>query len=292
MEIAGGSIRYGIEDGQVRLTGYNGSGTEVIVPERIEGCPVTKVEKKCFLGKRTPVRVVLPDTVEEVGDYCFSGSAALREVSLPGGNMTFGKAPFRNCPELKRINVRGISGKLKVPGELMALTVEFDSAYLLDTAEAGSAEWYRKWDAKLASELHTPDDEGHTKEVLCGEEDYESTNLEGYVRGKRLLKARHCLIRLLFPERLDKGFGQELETYLLDHTKGAGSEEAWQVILQDYGEEREYYSLFAAIGCVTSDNLDGILTDIGDRYPEMKAYFLRQLNGGRKQEDFFADLEL
>jgi hypothetical protein len=293
IEIAGGSLRYIIEEGRARVTGYGGLGAEAAVPERIDGCPVQMLEKKCFLGKRSLLGITVPDTVSEIGDFCFAGNRELREVSLPGGRVTFGKAPFKNCPNLKKIVVRGTSGGAeKVHGELMALAVEFDSPYLLDTAEAGSAEWYRKWDARLMSELETPDVEGHTNAVLCGEEDYESVNLEGFIRAKRILKARHCLVRLRFPEQLGEDFRHRLEAYLKSHTKGAESDEAWQVILEEYGEERDYYSLFAEIGCVGPDNLDGILTDIGEDYPEMKAYFLRTLTGGQTQEDFFDSLAL
>ena len=64
------------------------------------------------------------------------------------------------------------------------------------------------------------------------------------------------------------------------------------MILHEYGSDREYYQLFASISCVTEENLNDILTDIGGEYPEMKAYFLRCREETSGAEDFFAGLEL
>ncbi len=293
LEIMGGSLCYLVEEDKVKITQMKGLASEVAVPEEIEGFPVKEVVKKCFMGKRNLMRVILPDTIEGIGDFCFAGDAALRQVSFPGRPVAFGKSPFLNCTGLKQIIVRRAEGKPRCPGELLALAaVEFGSYYLLDMVEAGSAEWFRKWDSRLLMELRTPDMEGHTNVVLCGEEDYESTNLEGFMSAKRVRKARHCLTRLVFPDKLEEGFREQLESYLREHTKGAESEEAWQVILREYGEDRAYYRLFAEIGCVTADNLDGILADIGEEHPEMKAFFLRFGEEKKGSGDFFAGLEL
>ena len=293
LEIAGGSLCYIPEESGIRITQLKGLVSEVVVPEEVEGLPVTGIGKKCFMGKRSLMKVILPDTVQSIGDFCFAGDTALCHVSLPGRPLSFGKTPFLNCTNLKQIAIRQRDGRPEAPGGLLALAaVDFGSYYLLDTMEAGSDEWFRKWDARLLMELHTPDMEGHTNAVLCGEEDYESTSPEGFVHAKRILKAKHCLCRLLFSEKLEKSVRQELETYLREHTKGAESEEAWQVILGEYGDEKAYYSLFAETGCVTADNLDGILADIGEDHPEMKAYFLRYKGEKLGEEDFFAGLEL
>ena len=180
LEISGGSLCYVPEVGKIIVTQLKGLASEVVVPETIEGLPVTEIGKKCFMGRRNLRKVTLPDTVESLGDFCFAGDNALRVVSLPGKQIALGKTPFLNCSNLKQITVRPREGRPEVPGELLALAaVDFGSYYLLDMMEAGSNEWYRKWDARLFTELHTPDMEGHTNAVLCGEADYESTNLEG-----------------------------------------------------------------------------------------------------------------
>ena len=86
---------------------------------------------------------------------------------------------------------------------------------------------------------------------------------------------------------------EELEQYLRRLTKGRSTEETWQVIRQEHGGHREHYSLFAQLGCITEDNFQGILEDMGEDSPEMKAFFLKYRGERREGEgDFFDALEL
>ena len=44
--------------------------------------------------------------------------------------------------------------------------------------------------------MEEDDNEGYLKQVLCGEEDYGSTDLEAFLSGKRKKKVRLCMLRL------------------------------------------------------------------------------------------------
>ena len=63
-------------------------------------------------------------------------------------------------------------------------------------------------------------------------------------------------------------------------------------MLGEYGDDREYYRLFAELSCINEENFDGILGDIGEDYPEMKAFFLKHWEEQHSAEDFFQGLEL
>ena len=299
-KLADASLYYEIETKpnkkSVHITRFQGLASQVEVPESIEGLPVTTVDRKAFLSKKNLRRIWLPDTVEEIGDWAFAYCDHLSEITLPRRAVRFGKAVFMECKELRRISARGQLHEASVPAfpaELMAAAVTaMDAAYLLDMEAAGSEEWLGKWDARLSSVLHTSDQEGFSRQILCGEEDYGSTDLTAYMSGRRKEKVRLCFLRLLSAQGLLDPLRQELEDYLRSHTKGQASEETWQVILQEHGADREYYQLFATIGCVTENNLNDILTDIGCEYPEMKAYFLRCREVTDSAADFFAALEL
>ncbi|MCM1542815.1 MAG: leucine-rich repeat domain-containing protein [Blautia sp.] len=299
-QLADASLYYETEkefgEESIRITRFQGLASQAEVPERIQGMPVRTVGRKAFLSKKNLRRVWLPDTLEEIGDWAFAYCGNLTEIRVPRRAVRFGKAVFMECKGLKRISVAGQfreESGAAFPAELMAAAVTvMDAAYLLDMEAAGTEEWFGKWDARLSSVLHVPDQEGFSRQVLCGEEDYGSTDLAAYMSGRRKEKVRLCLLRLLFDQGLSGSFRQELEDYLRGHTKGQDSEEAWQVILREHGADREYYQLFAAIGCVTEDNLNEILTEIGGEYPEMKAYFLRYGEKADGAEDFFAGLEL
>lgn len=299
-KLADASLYYETETRQgkeaVRITRFQGLGSQVEVPELIEGLPVTVIDRKAFLSKKNLRRISLPVSVEEIGDWAFAYCDHLTEITLPHRAVRFGKAVFMECRELQRISAGGRLPEKAVPafpGELLAAAVTImDAAYLLDMEAAGTKEWLEKWDARLRSVLLTSDQEGFSKQVLCGEEDYGSTDLTAYMSGRRKEKVRLIFLRLLSDRGLSSLMRRELEDYLRAHTKGENSEETWQVILQEHGSDREYYQLFAAISCVTEENLNDILTDIGEEHPEMKAYFLRYREEVFGTADFFAGLEL
>ncbi|HBA47503.1 MAG TPA: hypothetical protein DCZ91_06835 [Lachnospiraceae bacterium] len=177
------------------------------------------------------------------------------------------------------------------PELLAAAVTMLDAYYLLDLPAAGSREWLEKWDTRLTSVIHTADQEGYISQSVYGEEDYIGTDLEEYVSARRKEKARLAFLRLLHPRALQPDLKAELEGYLRSLTKGREGEEAWQVLKDEHGEDREYYSLFAEISCVTEANLERILADIGEEHPEMKAFFLT-LDKSGGDGDFFAGLEL
>lgn len=168
----------------------------------------------------------------------------------------------------------------------------FEAYYLLDPVHAGDAEWLAKWDSRLLSYLHTDDHDGYARQVLCGEEDYGSTDLDAYLNGRRKEKVRLAYLRLLNPVGLRAKVREELQAYLLSHTKGCAGEEAWEILLGEHGEDRSYYELFARIGCLTQDNFDRALEEIGEEFPEMKAYFLKYKEEKIGYADFFAELSL
>ena len=293
LEIAGGSLYYEIKDQKAGITRFQGLASEVCIPDVLEGCPVTTLGKKAFLSKKNLRRVILPETMDEVGDWAFAYCDSLTEVRIPGKDIRFGKSVFLECKELKRISERENGGNPDFQPELLAAAVkDFEAYYLLDIPAVGSREWLDKWDSRLAAVLGASDREGYSKQVLCGEEDYGSTDLTAYVSSRRKKKVRLSLLRLLFPRGLSQPFRKELEQYLLAHTKGGESEETWQVIWKEYGNDRAYYSLFAELGCVNTENLGDILGDIGGDLPEMKAYFLRYCEEKLESRSFFDDLEL
>lgn len=308
--IPGGSLYYRVSKTGVEITRFQGTAAQVHVPEIIEGRQVKALAKKAFLSRKDLRRVTLPDTLEEVGDWAFGYCGGLVQATLPKKQIRFGKSVFLECGSLRQICLRpleadgmnsgkcpaGFGGVAEDTGEcapeLMAAAVTaLDAYYLLDPVLAGSGEWLEKWDARLTSFLRASDQEGYSRQVLCGEEDYGSTDLGAFIREKRKAKVRLAFLRLLFPRGLKEPLRRELEEYLVTHTKGGESQETWLVVLEEHGADREYYGLFADLGCVTSHNLGEILKDIGEGYPEMKAHFLFR----REEEpaaDFFDGLSL
>lgn len=288
--IAGGSLYVEKKQNEAHITRLQGAVSEVCIPEQVEGLAVTGIGKKAFLSKKSLRKVLLPDTVKEIGDWAFAYCDNLELVEAPCRDIRFGKAVFLECNSLKAFTIRERS---RTTAALLAAAVtRLEAYYLLDIHEAGSREWLSKWDARMLTVIRKPDQEGFSKQVLCGEEDYGSTDLGAYINNKRKEKVRLMLIRLLHPKGLEGQVREELQDYLRSHTKGCSSEETWQVVLGEHGDDRAYYQLFGEIGCLTEDNFEGILRDIGEEYSEMKVYFMRYKEEKIGYGDFFGDLEL
>jgi len=289
-EFADGCLYYERVNGKAHITGFQGMSSHVTVPEQIDGMAVEEISKKAFLSRKNLRRIILPSSLTYVGDWAFAYCDSLSEIVFAESTVRFGKAVFMECRALQRISAKW---RDDFPARLLAAAVTvMDAPYLMDMSGAGTAEWLGKWDARLVQILHTPDQEGYSRQILCGEEDYGSTDMGAYLSASRRKKARLCFLRILHPQGLPESLGQELKEYLRAHTRGKAGEEAWQVVLREYGAQREYYQLFADISCVTEENLSGILADIGEDYPEMKAFFLRYREEKLGVSDFFGGLEL
>lgn len=293
LEITGGSLYYEKEHNGVVITRFQGLCSEVQIPQFIEEQPVCAIAKKAFLSKKTLRKVSLPDTIEEVGDWTFAYCDNLEQAELPGKAVRFGRAVFLDCGKLKSLDIR--SGRMDnavIAPLLAAAVTTMQAAYLLDLEEAGSDDWFAKWDNRMLEILNRPDAEGFSRQVLCGEEDYGSTDRDAYMNEKRKSKVRLLLLRLLHDEKLSEELRGIAVQYLREHTKGCVSEEAWQVIRHEHGNDRDYFQLFAELECLTEENFESIIEDIGEEYPEMKAYFMRYKGDRIGYSDFFEELEL
>ncbi len=284
------------EDTGLQVTGCGGTAPKVEVPAEVDGKLVVEIVKKAFLSRKNIRELILPATVRKVGDWAFAYCGKLEKVVLPGTVKEIGKDVFANCGVLQRVDSLEESGchswSKDVSYLLAAAVKDLEAYYLLEPMAAGEPEWLAKWDARLLAVMEEDDHEGYQKQVLCGEEDYGSTDLGAFLAGKRKKKVRLSMLRLRYSQGLSEELRAYLTNYLLTHTKGCESEEAWQVLLQECAQDRESWELFLDLGCGTKENMDAMLADMGEACPEMKAYFLRYQAEKLGYEDFFAGLEL
>lgn len=70
-----------LEDNTIAINGYSGTGkTDIIIPEIIDGLPVTSIGDYCFENNTEIEKVTFADTVDYVGQNAFSGCSNLREI--------------------------------------------------------------------------------------------------------------------------------------------------------------------------------------------------------------------
>lgn len=281
-------LNYIVQNECVTVTGWNGENSVLYVPERIEGLPVVCVRKKAFLRANTLERVTLPVTVTGIEDYAFAQCGRLKEVTAPG-RVTLGSGVFKGCRSMERLALSGIGPDAQVL--LAALCCHMKAEYLLRDMERGSEKWCTRWDQRLCSFLTENDEESYHDLVFCGEEDI-GIRMQDQIMDERKQKAYLCFLRLMHPMFLGEREKEVFTDYLLKHTKGCASEEAWQVLREQFADKMPYYRLFANIGGVKEDNLDRMIADMDETNTEAKAFLIRYKEENFGHQDAFAGFTL
>lgn len=231
--------------------------------------------KKGISQRKNLREICLPPGLRSIGDWAFAYCNNLERVLLPAGCDRLGKALFLDCghldcvegacPDAEEGERRAWTPEV---GRLLAAAViQMEAYYLLEPKAVGSPEWLRKWDLRLEAVMRAGDQEGYSRQVLCGEEDYGSTDLDAFLRAKRQKKVRLAMLRLLCGEGLSPDMRQYLEQYLISHTMGCESEETWQVVLAEGEERPEYVQLFLGLGCAGRENIESMIRQMGKTSP-------------------------
>lgn len=90
---------YTADGGEVTITEYIGTSEHVLIPDTIDGLPVTALGHQAFYEK-TVTTVVVPDSVTEIGAACFSGDNYLVSLKLPDGLKRLPPASLESCMRL------------------------------------------------------------------------------------------------------------------------------------------------------------------------------------------------
>ncbi len=98
------SFNYTINDGEATILQFIGSETQVVIPAKIEDCPVTRVNSGAFYGQAV-TSVVFPESVWEIGEYCFSLCDNLESVTITAATETIGANILNECPKASIIGV-------------------------------------------------------------------------------------------------------------------------------------------------------------------------------------------
>lgn len=286
----GGQLEYTLYKNGVSIKRYRGIAERVSVPEYIEGKPVMAIERKAFLSCKSIREIVLPKTIEEIGDWAFAHAEQLRTITIPNHALTRGKELFLGCVRLKEIlvdtrdelNALGLGRMLSI-----AVTVLRDY-FLFDPLDFGKDEWVERWDSKLLDLIRLDDLEGFEELWTCGEEDYEGKDydIKSYPVEKRKMKLRIVYFRLLHPYKLS----QQMESVLTEYLRSAS--ESWEIIKEEHTNDLEYYKIFANAGCITEENFDVLLADLADSGAEIKAYMLKYKDEHFEKQDVFSEFDL
>lgn len=87
---------FAVEDGSgICIDRYEGEDEKIVIPDSVEGKPVTKIGEGAFSRNNTIGEIIMPDTVGEIGKESFYSMKQLTNVVLPGNLKTIGIAAFK-----------------------------------------------------------------------------------------------------------------------------------------------------------------------------------------------------
>ena len=68
-------------------------------------CPVVAIAPRAFEGCAELRRVILPESLRQIGEMAFSGCSHLRVLTIPGGVQRVGTLAFAKCSQLERVRI-------------------------------------------------------------------------------------------------------------------------------------------------------------------------------------------
>ncbi|MBQ9531438.1 MAG: leucine-rich repeat domain-containing protein [Eubacterium sp.] len=97
-------LLYSIVYNKVTITGYEGSATTVIIPDAIDGCPVTSIGTEAFWNNTILTSITIPNSVTSIGNDAFR-CCNLTCITIPSSVTYIGKGAFIGCTDLTSITV-------------------------------------------------------------------------------------------------------------------------------------------------------------------------------------------
>lgn len=140
---AGGfTYTYTAADGEVTITGASGEGAVLVIPDSIDGSPVTAIGSNVLAGSTTIASVTVPDSVKSIGSRSFSACPELMSVTIGSGTESIGDYVFAASPALSYITVNSANevyssaGGSLYKGDCLVLYAGGENAVIPDNVTA------------------------------------------------------------------------------------------------------------------------------------------------------------
>ncbi len=107
----------------VRIMGYNGTDSEIIVPdtvpdnypnEAIRGKTINSINQSAFKDNTTITKVVMGDKIKHIGWEAFRRALNLEEIFIGSGISQFDSDVFFECPSLRKFTCTKTTGSVKL----------------------------------------------------------------------------------------------------------------------------------------------------------------------------------
>ncbi len=127
--------------GEATIVRYKSKNTSVIVPNEIEGHPVTAISDSAFFNNTVITDITLPAGIIKIGKSAFEGCSSLKNINIPKSVELVSEKAFYNCVKLENLTIESGSA-LKEIGEnafyacRSLTTSEHDNANYLAVGES------------------------------------------------------------------------------------------------------------------------------------------------------------
>ena len=94
-----------LPDETIEIIGYNGSESNAVIPDKIDGMKVTGIGDYAFENRTNLTNITIPDSVTNIGEYAFQGCSNLTSITIPDSVTNIGQRAFLFCKSLKNITI-------------------------------------------------------------------------------------------------------------------------------------------------------------------------------------------
>ncbi len=98
-------LEYQISNNTITITKYRSSEKDLVIPQKIEGLPVTKIGTGAFSENESLESIKLPNGLLHIGNAAFSGCSSLTFIELPDSVISISWYAFYNCTSLEHIKI-------------------------------------------------------------------------------------------------------------------------------------------------------------------------------------------
>lgn len=283
------------QNGIAKLVKYEGNARNVVLPNDVDGKPLSVIGAKAFLSCREVERLVLPDGIKRIEDWAFAHMKKLQEIVMPAKQIVFGKKVFLGCHNLKQVNFSGAAGIYEGIPYFLASMVVFMEEHAVEPELAGDLQgqwdWLKEYDRALLQFLEREDSYGF-EPAFIGWFDIEDVDDQqaGFVRERQKSKIALGLQRMLYGERLEKETEEKTSAYLL---------KAWKLALEMltdietmYSRDVRYFKIWQRIGGFKVLSRQELLERLPSAEPEIRAFLMECESDEDFISEYFDDLEL
>jgi len=102
---ADAQYRYATSGGTITITGYAGTGSVVVIPEDINGLPVSSIGKEAFYGLTNLTSVTIASNVTKIGDWAFYDCTGLTNLIIQSRTVKIGDWALHHCSSLTSFTI-------------------------------------------------------------------------------------------------------------------------------------------------------------------------------------------